>query len=105
MWLCAMLLGNFNFIFFQLWKDEVFERIKRLQTISDRKDRAIEKTKPFILQKLLFFLFGRVRIMLHDYEHSSIPINKTNSVALVRARTIPTEQPPLVGEVSANFCR
>ena len=26
-----------------------------------------------------------------------------NSVALVRERTIPTEQPPLVGEVSANF--
>jgi hypothetical protein len=26
-----------------------------------------------------------------------------NSVALVRGRTIPTEPPPLVGEVSANF--
>ena len=26
------------------------------------------------------------------------------SVALVRTRTIPTERPPLVGEVSANFC-
>jgi hypothetical protein len=29
---------------------------------------------------------------------------KLNSVALVRKRTIPTERPPLVGEVSANFC-
>ena len=29
---------------------------------------------------------------------------KLNSVALVRERTIPTEQPPPVGEVSANFC-
>jgi hypothetical protein len=28
----------------------------------------------------------------------------TNSVVLVRKRTIPTERPPLVGEVSANFC-
>jgi hypothetical protein len=28
----------------------------------------------------------------------------TNSVALVRELTIPTERPPLVGEVSANFC-
>ena len=28
---------------------------------------------------------------------------KLNSVALVRERTIPTERPPLVGEVSANF--
>jgi hypothetical protein len=27
----------------------------------------------------------------------------TNSVALVRKRTIPTERPPLVGGVSANF--
>jgi hypothetical protein len=26
-----------------------------------------------------------------------------NSVALVRERTIPTELPPLVGQVSANF--
>jgi len=26
-----------------------------------------------------------------------------NSVALVRERTIPTERPPPVGEVSANF--
>jgi hypothetical protein len=29
--------------------------------------------------------------------------NNTNSVALVHKRTIPTERPPLVGEVSANF--
>jgi hypothetical protein len=27
-----------------------------------------------------------------------------NSVVLVRERTIPTERPPLVGELSANFC-
>jgi hypothetical protein len=29
---------------------------------------------------------------------------KINSVVLVRERTKPTERPPLVGEVSANFC-
>jgi hypothetical protein len=29
---------------------------------------------------------------------------KLNSGALVRERTIPTERPPPVGEVSANFC-
>jgi hypothetical protein len=29
---------------------------------------------------------------------------KLNSVALVRERTIRTERPPLVVEVSANFC-
>jgi hypothetical protein len=29
---------------------------------------------------------------------------KLNYVALVRNITVPTEQPPLVGEVNANFC-
>jgi hypothetical protein len=29
---------------------------------------------------------------------------KKNSGALVRRQTIPTERPPLIGEVSANFC-
>jgi hypothetical protein len=28
---------------------------------------------------------------------------KLNTVACIRVRTIPTERPPLVGEVSANF--
>jgi hypothetical protein len=32
-----------------------------------------------------------------------LPTGYTNSVALVCKRTIPTERPPLVGEVSANF--
>jgi hypothetical protein len=32
------------------------------------------------------------------------PQTSLNSVALVSKRTIPTERPPLVGEVSANFC-
>jgi hypothetical protein len=30
--------------------------------------------------------------------------NNNNFVALVRERTIPTERPLLLGEVSANFC-
>jgi hypothetical protein len=29
---------------------------------------------------------------------------QTNSMALVRERTIPTERPPLVDEVIVNFC-
>jgi len=32
-----------------------------------------------------------------------IEAKQTNSVALVRERTIPTERPPPVGEVSAIF--
>jgi hypothetical protein len=30
--------------------------------------------------------------------------NNNNFVALVRERTVPTGRPPLVGQVSANFC-
>ena len=33
-----------------------------------------------------------------------LQVYKLNSVALVRDRTMPTERPPPVGEVSANFC-
>jgi hypothetical protein len=33
-----------------------------------------------------------------------VPPKLKNSVALVRERTIPTERPPPVGEVSASFC-
>jgi hypothetical protein len=38
--------------------------------------------------------------ILHNRRYENI----TNSVALVRERSIPTERPPLVSEVSANFC-
>jgi hypothetical protein len=31
-------------------------------------------------------------------------LKKLNSMIRVRERTIPTERPPLVGEVIANFC-
>ena len=37
-------------------------------------------------------------------QHCPTLKTKLNSVALVRERTIPTERPPPVGEVSANFC-
>jgi hypothetical protein len=42
------------------------------------------------------------RLSNHMASHANK--GKLNSVALVRKRTIPTERPPLVGEVSANFC-
>jgi hypothetical protein len=32
------------------------------------------------------------------------PYPTNNSVALVRERTIPNERPPLIGEISDNFC-
>jgi hypothetical protein len=39
------------------------------------------------------------------YSRIHHPQCKLNSVALVRKQTILTERSPLVGEVSANFCR
>ena len=38
-------------------------------------------------------------------EPQSCYLKRNSSVALVRERTIPTERPPPVGEVSANFLR
>jgi hypothetical protein len=35
--------------------------------------------------------------------HNDNNNNNDNSVALVRERTVPTERPPFVGEVSASF--
>ena len=45
-----------------------------------------------------------VAAMLLLYILPKYIFTKLNSVALVRERTIPTERPPPVGEVSANFC-
>jgi len=39
-----------------------------------------------------------------EFNHEFFDDVIQNSVALVRTRTIPTERPPPVGEVSANFC-
>jgi len=54
-------------------------------------------------------LNGKLRMKLSPFLSQIIYIYiyklKLNSVALVRERTIPTERPPPVGEVSANFCR
>ena len=42
-------------------------------------------------------------LLWYEFRWSDNGFNE-NSVALVRKRTIPTERPPPVGEVSANFC-
>jgi hypothetical protein len=39
-----------------------------------------------------------------DDDNNNNNNNNNDSVSLVRERTIPIEQPPLVGEVGANFC-
>jgi hypothetical protein len=50
-----------------------------------------------------FHLEGWVWVKFQNPKHEIIVTN--NSVALVRQRTIPTERPPLVVDVSANFLR
>jgi hypothetical protein len=44
-------------------------------------------------------------LFLRFPHQNSVHASKLNSVALVRERTIPTERPSPVSEVSANFCR
>jgi hypothetical protein len=44
------------------------------------------------------------RRLLLGGDRGTVYKTKLNSVALVRERTIPTERPPPVGEVSTNFC-
>jgi hypothetical protein len=51
----------------------------------------------------LSFASKLVVLAAHKLRHNIMTL-KLNSMALVRERTIPTEQPPPVGEVSANFC-
>jgi hypothetical protein len=49
-------------------------------------------------------MLAYVGSFVSDNHGKDILQNKTkNSVALVRKRTIPTEPPPIVGEVNANF--
>jgi hypothetical protein len=44
-----------------------------------------------------------VYIQINLFDHLDVQREKKNSVVLVCKRTIPTERPPLVGEVSTNF--
>jgi hypothetical protein len=50
-----------------------------------------------------FFQSGNP-FMHNNAEINNYLVTKLNSVAVVRKQTIPTERPPLVGEVSSNLC-
>jgi hypothetical protein len=51
-----------------------------------------------LVNSLQLTLKGRYMFFLLNYN------KQTNSLALFRERNMPTEQQPLAGEVSANFC-
>ena len=63
-----------------------------------------------LLEQLESLPVNRFMKVLYQFKPKSrdlilfIPSIKLNSVALFSTRTIPTERPPPVGEVSANFC-
>ena len=68
-----------------------------------------ERAKLLRCTYIAHIFFPRACYIPHPSHHTDSPIvillgKKKNSVALVRERTIPTERPPPVGEVSANFC-
>jgi hypothetical protein len=44
------------------------------------------------------------KFLRHNSAFVCLALQKLNSMVWVRERTIPTERPPLVGEVIANFC-
>jgi hypothetical protein len=62
---------------------------------------AFNKKKDYFISKLDLNLREK---LVKFYIWSIASYKQTNSVALVRERTIQTERPPPVGEVSANFC-
>ena len=59
-------------------------------------------SKGVIYIYIYIYIYVYTQYITTKYRHAYI--YKLNSVALVRERTIPTERPPPVGEVSANFC-
>jgi hypothetical protein len=50
------------------------------------------------------FMYVPFQLFYFLHYGNSVAVDLTNSVAWVRERTLPTERPPLVGEVIANFC-
>jgi hypothetical protein len=51
-------------------------------------------------------MYFKISMYGEDLASGDTSTNKkqTNSIVWVSERTIPTERPPLVGEVIANFC-
>jgi hypothetical protein len=58
----------------------------------------------FVTFRVLALVIGNVQSLTVKVSLKGWRGTKTNSMASVHERTIPTEGPPLVSEVSANFC-
>jgi hypothetical protein len=56
----------------------------------------------YLIKLQMVFIWWQWYYSYIKIQHTKIHIK--NSMVLVRERTIPTERPPVVGEVIANFC-
>ena len=65
-------------------------------------NRTYENQNLLYIVARLLFIDRQLLLRPHLTQHREHDLS--NSVALVRKRTIPTERPPPVSEVSANFC-
>jgi hypothetical protein len=72
--------------------------------ITDVICKQLSMWNTFLLHHLRFAqLLKKFLAFCETWRFNTVFTKKINSVGLFRKRTIPTERPPLVGEVSANF--
>jgi hypothetical protein len=105
-------------IYTKLLKDFRLNFVSTLNVVSWTPSGAdVAQFRKYFIYKYFFNItFVLIHLTMANHKHyvtsrnvaCSIPDEATQfitySVALVRKRTIPTERPPLLGEVSANFC-
>ena len=97
-----MMLGTTNIKLYEEHVTALAERLREANTVASLHSKMSHETAKRYYDrqtKLEQYTKGTL-VYLYDPTHKT----KLNSVALVRERTIPTERPPAVGEVSANFC-
>ena len=86
---------------------ETVQNMVQGEEVYEYRNLLSESMKNLMAERLLCDKNYAPRNYFVNMIHSKVvsPLKtKLNSVALVRERTIPTKRPPLVGEVSANFC-
>jgi len=89
-------------------REEISQRF--LQPVTPLSGRCFQNVTVTLLSICVSCVPLRLRtpMFLYNFRHHkpvvSSKLKKLNSIALVRTRTITTERPPTVGEVSANIC-
>jgi hypothetical protein len=101
----------------QRWRQYVSPKrrvLSKLPSVRDQKGAVVTVTamgtsNPAQAEKTCYWVWSAPNSLslslslIHTHTHKHIYTYTKNTVAWVRERTIPTERPPLVGEVSANF--